>query len=142
MPSIFVATRNGPIEPNLFVLLETGPAPAGRGPLPASAERCLGEVWRRFAARAPDDLAHLIAADGAFGPALARAERAEIAIEVLTRRYGALAQRVEKGIEKPAAPKPAERPAQRSAEPAPPAVPAFTADGRAVRKWAPKRRVY
>lgn len=131
MPSVFVAGPVGPVEPNLYVILELGlpkivPAMPSR-----EVEACLAHVWRRFGRLSAADLSRLIAADRhAVGKAV---KNREISLDEMAAAYRRML-----GV----GAVPADEPRPARSEPAPAEQPVgITADGRMVTKWRPKRRV-
>lgn len=135
MPSMFIASRLGPIDPNLYDILEsTGSLPPVPADIEPRAEACLGLVWRRYGQSSLDELDAFVGDDGVFLRVRDTAPGAVIPLEMLSDTYRrnmidpAVAVRTG-GL--PEAP-----------PPPPDSTPATLADGRTVRKWAPKRRVY
>ncbi len=139
MPSLFVAGPVGPVEPNLYVILELGlpnivPATPSR-----EVEACLSHIWRRFGRLSAADLGRLIEADGQGANRLNEVKNREIPLSEMAAVYRRLCGAGEVPTDDPP-PAPAAQP--------PSLVPPddqpirFTADGRSVTKWRPKRRVH
>ena len=139
MPAVFVAGDLGPVEPNLYLILENGLPDLVEPPLAPEVEDCLEDIWRRFGAKEIEELDRLVETDGLYRPAFDKAKNSEITLERMAAAY----RRLGRGG-KAAAPKP---PAKKREAPPPVGTPPenqevrFTADGRSVTRWAPKRRV-
>lgn len=139
MPAIFVAGDLGPVEPNLYLILEGGLPDLIEPPLAPEVEDCLEDIWRRFGTKDIEELDKLVETDGLYRPAFEKSKNSEIGLEDMATAY----RRLGRG-RKPAAAKPAAR--KREAAPPVGTPPEdqevrFTADGRSVTRWAPKRRV-
>lgn len=130
MPAVFVAGELGPIEPNLYLILETGLPEVPAVAPTAEVAAFLEDVWHYLGSRPIEDLDRQLDADGAYAAAVRRGKNAEISLREMAlacRRLGSGAARPNEAA--PAAAPPADQEVR------------FTADGRSVTKWAPKRRV-
>ena len=88
MPATFLATKLGPVEPNIYHLFEGG-TPRARMADPApEVEQFLMAVWDRYGKRSADELLVAIRTDGAFTLALKRGHDNEIPHELLAAGYG------------------------------------------------------
>lgn len=125
MPATFLASEQGPVEPTVLVALNAGLAVTPQPMVSKAARAVLEIVWREYGAQSTVQLGRLIAADGLWRATLERGANSEIAAEAMRRAYA------------PA--RPAERMAPKRASSE--NTVRFTADGRMVLKWAPKRRV-
>ena len=138
MPSVFVASSLGPQDPNLYEVMERVGDIAQPKEFEPRAEACLTLVWRRYGAMSVDELEAFVFDDGVVGTVRQAAQGGVIPLSLMAEQYRRAM------IEPVMSPKPAPQPAP-VAEPleAPTAdLPTMTTDGRPIRKWAPKRRVY
>ncbi len=129
MPAVFVAGELGPIEPNLYLILENGlpeiPAVTPTDEVAAFLE----DVWHYLGAKSIEDLDRQLAADSAYVAAANRGKNAEITL----REMALACRRLGSGAARPGGAGEAAPPADQEVR--------FTADGRSVTKWVPKRRV-
>ncbi|MBO6826130.1 MAG: hypothetical protein JJ879_08015 [Sneathiella sp.] len=143
MPATFLATDVGPIEPDLFlsldyVNLEDPVAPAD------NVEDVLLAVWGLLLEEEEEGLDRLLAVDSAMRSAKERARNSEILIDEMVAAYPAgLATLSDKGSVN----RFPDGSSYKTQHPSLDAAPTedqkvrFTADGRSVTRWAPKRRI-
>lgn len=132
LPSVFVASAMGPVDPNLYDILERCDDLRAKGGIEPRAEACLGLVWRRYGQATADDLDAFVADDGVFASALDASAGSIIPLPLLAETY-------RRRMIDPAV---AARAGTDVAADLPAGIPATTADGRAIRRWTPGRRVY
>jgi uncharacterized phage-associated protein len=125
MPATFLASEQGPVEPTVLVALDAGLAVTPQPMVGKAARAVLEVVWHEYGGQSVVQLGRLIAADGLWRATLERGTNSEITAEAMRRAYA------------PARPAEQMAPKRSSAE----NTVRFTADGRMVVKWAPKRRV-
>lgn len=99
MPAHFMATREGPIEPNLYQFMSNGMPtldPPPQAP-PEEIQRFLEVIWRKYGHHSADHLLRLIGRDEGFFTLLENAPRGLIPQKVLTRdfRHGPERGRIE-----------------------------------------------
>ena len=164
MPATFIVTPEGPIEPNIYYLFESGPPRFEAEPPQAQVEDHFRQIWNRFGKRTAAELAAIVKADQAFchaaddgdgtviefpktgpeKPAKARREVSGIVGMVTAsgqpvRRWvpgeGRAAAKAGKKREA-AQERPKDHPASAAAH-IPPKVMGTTLDGRTVTKWVP-----
>lgn len=136
MPATFVADADGPIEPTVALALESGLQDPWPPELSDEVVEFLQRLWRRYGALPAVALRRLINADRIWAAALAAGTGTEITVDAMQQAY----LDRPKTIRPPETPSPPaeERPLS-AKEPAPDLR--FTADGRAVTRWTPKRRI-
>jgi uncharacterized phage-associated protein len=89
MPSVFVASEMGPIEPNLYAAFSKGrPDIEFNLFLPEGVEEFLTTIWRRFGHHSADRLTAMTKATPAFKEARLRGLRGEIPIEAMLQAFG------------------------------------------------------
>ena len=125
MPATFLASEQGPVEPTVLVALDAGLAVTPQPMVNKAARAVLEVVWHEYGGQTTVQLARLIAADGLWRATLERGANSEITAEAMRRAY-APARAAEQNTPK--------RPSAENTV-------RFTADGRMVVKWAPKRRI-
>jgi uncharacterized phage-associated protein len=135
MPACFVAATDGPIEPTVARTLTAGLAEPWAPELAEDARRYLEQFWRGFGALPETALRRLIAGDETWRRALAYGAGAEIDFATSPREAtGALRARTA------AAGAASGKMLQREEKTAGDEL-RFTADGRLVTRWKPKRRL-
>ncbi len=160
MPSVFVASAMGPQDPNLYDILENIdklPEPKDVEP---RAEACLTLVWRRFGDMGIEELDTFIAHDGVMEEARQTAVGTILPLPQLAEAYRrSMIEPAQAEAERARAEKENPTPPPRFADgeviaPTQPGgpipvkqdlpdnVPRMTMGGKAVKRWAPKRRVY
>lgn len=137
MPATFVAETDGPIEPTVALVLESGLHDPWSPQLAEPVDEFLQRLWRRYGALPAVALQRLIGADRIWTAALAAGVGTEITVDAMQQAY-LDRPKTTRPIKKEAAPSAEERP-QPELEPNPDIR--FTADGRAVTRWKPKRRI-
>jgi uncharacterized phage-associated protein len=125
MPATFLASEQGPVEPTVLIALDAGLAVTPQPMVSKAARAVLEVVWHEYGAQSSVQLGRLIAADSLWRATFERGANSEITPEAMRRAYA------------PARPAEQMAPKRASTENAV----RFTADGRMVLKWAPKRRV-
>jgi uncharacterized phage-associated protein len=125
MPATFLATEQGPIEPTVLVALDAGLAVTPQPMVNKAARAVLEVVWHEYGSQTTTQLGRLIAADGLWRATLERGTNSEITTEAMRRAYAPARPAEEVAPKRPSA--------QNTVR--------FTADGRMVLKWAPKRRI-
>lgn len=84
MPSVFVATEAGPIEPNIYRAFANGrPNMEANIFLEEEVEYLLESVWRRFGHHAPERLTKLTKDNAAYMQAFNRGEGTEIGLSAM-----------------------------------------------------------
>lgn len=154
VPSRFVAGSLGPSDPNLYAVLEQG-EPDPPKEIDARAEACLKLIYRKFAKLPVDQIDGFVDNDGIFLDVREAAPGAEIPLEQMADAYRRtfIEPAAQQAGEQPAPAKPAEvmppAPARARAAKAPDdgpelpdGVPKVITGGKAVKRWAPKRRIY
>lgn len=137
IPSVFVASSLGPQDPNLYDILERAGDSAAPADLEPRAEACLTLVWRRYGALAIDELEAFVADDGVVKAVRQSAQGAIIPLGLMAENYRrsmidpVMGAKAEAQSSLPAA----------TDEPLP-GLPKMTSDGRPIRRWTPKRRIY
>lgn len=143
MPATFLTTAAGPIEPDIFLALENNLTIGN--PLPPSAEvgAYLSSFYADFKDMGQTDIDFILSKDTAIRSAMARGRNSEISVSDMAIAYKKGLPLL--GIGKDAGqPTPSFREGGRSElEAAPNAKQEvrFTADGRSVTKWMPKKRI-
>ncbi len=87
MPSVFVMTGNGPLEPNIFRALEYGRPKLTEEPPPAAAVTFLDAVWQRYGSKDVAWLDEMISDYGKDELAIRKREGDEIPIAVMARIF-------------------------------------------------------
>ena len=120
MPAVFLATELGPLEPNVYYLMQGGDPKMVYADPSAIVEEFLMGLWDRYGPRPAEDLLTTIAADGAYALALKGGRNTEITAEIMCAGYGGKsAVKVKGGI-------------KLGAEPS-----YWTAEGKRATKWIP-----
>lgn len=88
VPSIFLATRMGPLEPTLWRAFEEGRPNVARQKVPDKVKHFLDSLWRRFGAHSTDYLTRMTMSHPPFLEAAAAGARTEITIEAMIAYYG------------------------------------------------------
>lgn len=144
MPATFLATGAGPIEPDIFLALEQGVglrepvAPADH------VEEVLLAVWSTCSSKSVDELDELLKSDMAFNEAMKRGRNSEIRV---TEMASSFTGGVSTFVGKTQVSKFPDGSPYKSTHSNLDAVPAenqevrFTADGRSVTRWEPKKRI-
>lgn len=136
MPATFVAEADGPIEPTVALVLANGLQNPWPPELSPEVTAYLQRLWRRYGALPAVALQRLIGTDRVWTTALAAGAGTEIPVDAMQQAYL-------EPVKSPHVPTAPARPKQ----PAPEATGEassdlrFTADGRAVTRWKPKRRI-
>lgn len=142
MPSRFVATSSGPIEPNLYAVLQEAIDPLPAKEIAQRAEACLNLVWKKFGTMPISELEEFVASDRACSAVAAAAPGAEIPLSDMADSFY---DRMIGGGRRPSetlGDEGQQTLAERSAIPtADSSVPRMTPDGKIVKKWVPTRRV-
>ncbi len=87
IPSVFIATARGPVEPNSYKLYAATRPPITRTPFDRTVSAFLQTVWRKYGAYSADYLARLISAHAPYAEAFAEGENTEISLEKMTIFY-------------------------------------------------------
>jgi hypothetical protein len=120
MPAVFLATELGPLEPNIFYLLQGGEPKMVYADPSGAVEEFLMGLWDRYGPRPAEDLLTTIAADGAYALALKAGRNTEITPEIVSAGYGGKSAVKVRGGAKPA-PEPSY----------------WTPEGKRATKWIP-----
>ena len=88
MPSFFVVDEGGPMDPNLYRILESGRPDFIATPLPEEVVAFLGAVWRRYRDADALRLDQIIARHGANEEPVRRRNRSEVSLEAMRRMFG------------------------------------------------------
>jgi uncharacterized phage-associated protein len=88
IPSFFIVDEGGPMDPNLYRILENGRPDFTQTPLPEEVQTFLGAIWRRYRDADALRLDQIIARQGANEEAVTRRNRSEITIEAMRRMFG------------------------------------------------------
>ena len=136
MPATFVAEADGPVEPTVALVLESGLQNPWSPELSNEVIEFLQRLWRRYGALPAVALQRLIGADRIWTAALSAGVGTEIAVDAMQQAY----------LDRPKAARPPEGdgpPVEERPRPTNEPTPdvRFTADGRAVTRWMPKRRI-
>jgi len=89
MPAVFVADDVGPIEPNVYRILEAGRPHLEVRRIPDRVQHFLDGVWRRFGPHSTDHLSRLLRSHPPYAEAWQRGRLAEISIEAMAKFYAA-----------------------------------------------------
>lgn len=140
MPSRFVGTSNGPVEPTLYAVLQEPINPLPAKNIDQRAEACLNLVWKKFGIMELPELEEFVTADPALAEVVKLAPGAEVPLD---RMADSFYDRMIGGSRRPsiAQAEDAVAEAQSSATTTEPSIPRMTPDGKVVRKWMPTRRV-
>ena len=140
MPSRFVGTSNGPVEPTLFAVLQEPINPLPAKNIDQRAEACLNLVWKKFATMELAELEEFVTADPALADVVKQAPGAEVPLE---RMADSFYDRMIGGARRPSIAQAEEAVAQSqsAADSGDAAIPRMTPDGKVVKKWMPTRRV-
>jgi uncharacterized phage-associated protein len=144
MPATFLATSAGPIEPDVFLILEQGISEIEPVVPSESVKVILEEVWDTCGALSIEQLDHMLAYDTAFKAASARERNSEILIDEMATSFQSGLRIAEMQDEEGTFPDGSSfRPEHKSLDAAPSEAQEvrFTADGRSVTRWTPKRKV-
>lgn len=152
MPSRFVAGSLGPADPNLYAVLEQGGEPEPPKEVDPKAEACLKLIYRKFAKLPVEQLDGFVESDGIFVEVRETAPGAEIPLDMMGDAYrrtfiepAAQAAAGTAAPQRPAAfpePDTSARPDEDERPELPEGVPKVMTGGKAVKRWAPKRRIY
>ena len=143
MPATFLATAAGPIDPDIFLALENNLTIGNPLSPSAEVEGYLSSFYAEFKDRGQTDIDFILSKDTAIRSAMARGRNSEISVADMAAAYKKGLPSLGAGID-PAQPAPSFRDGGRSElEAAPNAKQEvrFTADGRSVTKWMPKKRI-
>lgn len=88
MPSFFVVDEGGPMDPNLYRILENGRPEFIRTPLGEEVLVFLEAVWRRYRDSDALRLDQIIARRGASEESVRRRDRSEVPLEAMRRMFG------------------------------------------------------
>lgn len=136
MPATFVAETDGPVEPTIALVLESGLQDPWSPQLADPIVDFLQRFWRRYGALPAVALQRLIGADRIWTAALAAGAGTEITVDAMQQAYLDRPKTARRRDETAPSAEEQPRPAK---EPTPDLQ--FTADGRAVTRWRPKRRI-
>lgn len=109
MPSVFVVSEVGPIEPNLFRVFEHEPPTVSVRDLEPEIEQFLDSIWEKYGGRPVDALSRLVTLDPAYQEAEAGGIGSVIELEMMERHFGQIDE-----------------------------APDQVVDGKRVRPWTPK----
>lgn len=87
MPSFFVVDEGGPMDPNLYRILENGRPDFVPTPLPEEVVVFLGAVWRRYRDADALRLDQIVARRGAGEEAIRRRNRSEVTLDAMRRMF-------------------------------------------------------
>ncbi|MCF8467095.1 MAG: hypothetical protein K9G33_06800 [Sneathiella sp.] len=144
MPATFLATDAGPIEPDIFLAMESGFSPRKAVPPSAEVETFLTSIWESCKDKSQMELDLVLSHDTAITAAISRGRNSEIILAEMAAAYknGLLT-----GKSIPASASGQDGAKLRTGRPNLEAAPnskqeiRFTADGRSVIKWVPTRRL-
>ncbi len=88
MPATFIATDEGPIEPNVFRAFARGRPQVDVKPIDETPRHILDSIWRQFGAHSTEHLNKLIRRHPPYADALASSPGAEILFESMVDFYG------------------------------------------------------
>lgn len=88
MPSFFVVDEGGPIDPNLYRILESGRPDFIQTPLGEEIVVFLEAVWRRYRDADTLRLDQIIGRRGAHEEPVRRRDRSEVSLEAMRRMFG------------------------------------------------------
>lgn len=88
MPSFFVVDEGGPMDPNLYRVLEGGRPEFAQTPLGEEIIVFLEAVWRRYRDSDALRLDQIIARRGAHEEAVRRRDRSEVSLGAMRRMFG------------------------------------------------------
>ncbi|MDF2368391.1 hypothetical protein [Sneathiella sp.] len=143
MPATFLATAAGPIDPDIFLALENDLTIGNPLSPSTEVEGYLSSFYAGFKDKGQTDLDFILSKDAAIRSAMARGRNSEISITDMAAAY-------KKGLPPLGAGSDHRQPAlsfrdggRSELEAAPNAKQEvrFTADGRSVTKWMPKKRI-
>ena len=144
MPATFLATDAGPIEPDLFLALEQGIA-VDNAVAPADhVEAVLLAVWDAYGEADQDHLETALKSDTAIKAAKKRGRNSEIQLEEMVEAYpgGTSAFKGQSRVSQfPDGSPFSVKHSNLDAVPADNQEVRFTADGRSVTRWMPKKRI-
>ncbi len=144
MPATFLATDAGPIEPDLFIAMEHGVSLDDPVSPADHVEEVLLAVWQSYADSSPEELEQVISEDTAIKSAKKKGRNSEILIDDMAGAYpgGVSAFKGQSLVSKfPDGSHYDVKHSNLDAVPAENQEVRFTADGRSVTKWAPKKRI-
>lgn len=78
IPSLFVASQRGPVEPNTYRLYAVTRPPLTRQPMTAEISAFLQTIWKRFGSYSTDYLGRLVSEHEPYAHAFAQGENSEI----------------------------------------------------------------
>ena len=144
MPATFLATEVGPIVPDVFLAMEQGmkftnpvePAPA--------VEELLSTIWETYSGLSETELDDILNADMAIKAAKERGRNSEISVTEMAEAYlgGVKALKGQSFISKfPDGSSYKVEHSNLDAVPSASQEIRFTADGRSVTKWVPKKKI-
>ena len=143
MPSTFLSTVSGPIEPDIFLALEN--TFMIREPLAPSTEveKFLQSFYESFKDKGMIELDLILSQDTAIRSAVARGRNAEIMLADMASAYRKGIPRLAGGDKatEPAHPYDENGRSDLDAAPNSAQEVRFTADGRSVTRWMPKKRI-
>lgn len=87
MPSVFIATDRGPVEPNSYKIYASGRPLVKKTAFDRTTEALLQTIWRKYGAHSADYLARLIATHEPYAAAFAKGEGSVIDINEMTDFY-------------------------------------------------------
>ncbi len=87
IPSVFIATARGPVEPNSYKIYASARPLISRTPFNRTVSAFLQTVWRKYGSYSADYLGRLIAAHAPYAEAFAQGENTEISLALMTEFY-------------------------------------------------------
>lgn len=87
IPAIFVATQNGPVEPNTYKLYAAGRPVLTKSPLPRDVAVFLDRIWRRFGAYSAGYLTKMLSNHPPVAEAAVNGDRSEISLKSMAAFY-------------------------------------------------------
>ncbi len=144
MPATFLSTDAGPIEPDLFLALEQGIALDNAVSPADHVEAVLLAVWEAYGKAKPEELGKALSSDTAIRAASKRGRNSEILLDEMKAAYpgGLSAFKGQSRVSQFPDGSPYNvKHSNLDAVPADNQEVRFTADGRSVTRWMPKKRI-
>ncbi len=144
MPATYLATDAGPIEPDLFIALDQGVSLEDPVSPSDHVEDVLLAVWNFLSENGADALEKVIGSDTAIAEAKKKGRNSEIQFDDMASAYpgGLSAFKGQSAVSKfPDGSHYDVKHSNLDAVPSESQEVRFTADGRSVTKWAPKKRI-
>ncbi|MDX1737387.1 MAG: hypothetical protein R3261_04075 [Alphaproteobacteria bacterium] len=102
MPAIFVVDDTGPVEPNVYRMLELGPPKGDRQKLPPEVEHFLSNIWRKYCHHSTEYLNEQIRKQRIYKEAIKRGKNEEIPHRVIARFFtGEDQKKIQKSVVAP-----------------------------------------